>query len=278
MKEGLIKVQAGNWCWYATGSCSAADGGAVIIKPCDQNDDGQQFMFNALTGDVFHKCSKKKVCIIERRVKIVETCSSPWYLTDRVGLSTSNECPAPLGLSLTIDNELALGYSLCLKETGIHKFQKGVDGKIQVKVFLNINSFAELTTDPRFPNNPTWIGWIHQFLLARYEVGAEYFGRQIKTNFVPPKTGSYIFYITIDDEGKLYITHPNSPPKLLISLTFLSSSIKKTAPQELIAFEKYGIEVLMWDRTYNDYITVGVEFPDGKVEHPLTEMHLLAPN
>ncbi|XP_057293260.1 uncharacterized protein LOC130621908 isoform X2 [Hydractinia symbiolongicarpus] len=276
-KEGLIKLDAGDWCWYANGSCSARNGDPIVIKPCDQNDDGQQFVYDGQSGNIFHKCSQKKVCIFDNIVLVIETCSSPWYITDPYGLSSPYRCPFPNGGLLKSDNGLSLVEHVCLNPKGIHRFQNGIDGRIQVKMFRGIRDLTALTSGI-FPENPFYgIAWFNQFHAPSYFSEADMFGRQLKTVFIPPVTGSYIFYMEVNERGTLYITHPKSPQKLIMTIARYTTSIKKSAPEYLIAFKKYGIEVLMFEWSHTDRVTVGVEFPNGQVDYPLTEKYLLPP-
>ncbi|XP_057298356.1 uncharacterized protein LOC130629234 [Hydractinia symbiolongicarpus] len=277
-KEGLIKLAAGNWCWYVNGECSVSDGEKVLIRPCDKNDVGQQFMYDG-QRHVFHKCSQKSVCFNNNSLVVNETCSHPWYMTDYSGLSLPLDiCPYPLNGLVESYNELVQSINKCNNETGIQRFQNGVDGRIQVKLFKDMSSIYGLTHIPKYTNTPDAVAWFHQFYRKSYGVGMEFFGRQFKTVFLPPETGSYIFYMEVDDQGKLYITHPNSTPNLLISRSSYTTSILKSATQSLLAFEKYSIEALMFDYGSIGYLAVGVEFPDGRVEYPLTEKYLLPPN
>lgn len=277
-KEGLIKLAVGNWCWYASSSCSASNGDKIVIKPCDKNDAGQQFMYDG-QRDVFHKCSQKRVCFVDGIVVLTETCSQPWYMTEQYGLKPINDfCPYPIGGLLESNVGLELGTDNCGHGKGIHRFLNGVDGKIQVKLFRNIYSLDGLSSSPNFPNNPDIMAWFHHFFTPTLPYAEDFFGRQLKTIFVPPQTGSYIFYIQVDDLARLYITYPDTKRKLLITITSHITTTQKMASQALIAFEKYSIEALMWEKKERDFIKVGVEFPDGKVDYPLTETYLLPPN
>ncbi|XP_057297030.1 uncharacterized protein LOC130625922 [Hydractinia symbiolongicarpus] len=278
-KEGVIKLAAGNWCWYAPGSCSVDDGEKIVIKQCDQKDVGQQFVYDGQSGNIFHKCSQKRVCPINNIVVLKESCSKSWYITDKYALSSPYRCPYPVGGLLETDNGLDLVVDICLAEKGIHRFQTGIDGRIQVKMFTGVSSLDSLTSNYNFPNNPSYgIAWFNQFRAVSYYHEANYFGRQFQTIFVPPTTGTYIFYMEVNDQGKLYITHPNSSPELLITITGYTTSVRKTSPQFLNAFERYDIEVLFYDEISTDKLIVGVEFPNGDVEYPLTEKYLLPPN
>ncbi|XP_057302271.1 uncharacterized protein LOC130636539 [Hydractinia symbiolongicarpus] len=208
-----------------------------------------------------------------------DSCSTSWYITDKYALSSPYRCPYPVSGLLEADNGLDLVVGVCFAEKGIHRFPTGIDGRIQVKMFTGVSSVNALTSSSNFPDNPLYgIAWFNQFRAVSYFDEAEYFGRQFQTIFVPPITGSYIFYIEVNKQAKLYITHPNSSPELLITITVYTTSVRKTSPQFLNAFERYDIEVLYYDKLWTDSLKVGVEFPNGDVEYPLTEKYLLPPN
>lgn len=156
-------------------------------------------------------------------------------------------------------------------------------GRVEARIFHSIHSLNGLTHSSNFPDNPTHLpAWLNSFMVRNYNSGSNYFGRQLKTIFVPPESGAHIFYFHVNKEGKLYLTHPNSNEKLIVTvnastLNNLAGAVQ-SSPQILIAYEKYPMKVLIWEKLYSDHTGVGVKFPSGTIVYPITDEYLLPPN
>ena len=85
-------------------------------------------------------------------------------------------------------------------------------GTIDYDYWLNIGggtAVSDLTSNPNYPNNPTG----HQSLTsfdAPYDWADNYGGR-IRGYVLPPTTGYYIFWISSDDNGELWLSTNSNP-------------------------------------------------------------------
>ena len=82
---------------------------------------------------------------------------------------------------------------------------------IVMKRFMGINGtlVSDLTSSPNFPNNPS-----DQSFRTLFEIpvdNADNYGAQVYGVFVAPVTGNYNFYISSDDEGKVYLSSDANP-------------------------------------------------------------------
>jgi hypothetical protein len=77
-----------------------------------------------------------------------------------------------------------------------------VDGIVQqIWTGISGNALSALTSDPRFPNNPTSSRMIEDF-----DTGwdtAENYGSRIRAMVTPPVSGNYNFYLASDNDGQL---------------------------------------------------------------------------
>ena len=62
---------------------------------------------------------------------------------------------------------------------------------------LQTKTIADLLNDTRFPNNPTYSGFLDNFD-SPYSIGYNY-GVQLWTYFMAPESGLYTFYSACDD-------------------------------------------------------------------------------
>src|SRR5947208_3785446 len=74
------------------------------------------------------------------------------------------------------------------------------------EVYLNIggNAISDLTSSPNFPNNPSY-ETIEPIFEAPQNV-AESYGQRMRALITAPTTGNYIFWISSDDNGALYLS------------------------------------------------------------------------
>ena len=82
-------------------------------------------------------------------------------------------------------------------------------GPVHEKFFNSLNvstkSLAALTTDVRFPNNPTSSGFLDNFD-SPYEMGDNY-GVQLYSYFNAPETGLYTFFAACDDFCQIFLSN-----------------------------------------------------------------------
>ncbi|MGE4182595.1 MAG: Ig-like domain-containing protein, partial [Limisphaerales bacterium] len=93
-------------------------------------------------------------------------------------------------------------------------------GLISAKAFLNIQgtTVATLTGNAKFPDSPDVIQYPEYFEWnATGDIGtpaanwADNYGTQIIGYFYPPATGTYIFYLSADDNASLYLSTDATP-------------------------------------------------------------------
>jgi hypothetical protein len=141
------------------------------------------------------------------------------------------------------------------------------------------NAVSILTSDPSFPNNPRETFYIRSFdsREAYPDSSHESFGGRFTGVFIPPTSGNWLFYISVDDDGELWF-NPNGPSES--GKTMITSapsccqgfSAHVSAPQALIAGEKYYIESLYKEGAGGDYLRVA-----AKLDTDPTNPDTLAP-
>jgi len=138
-------------------------------------------------------------------------------------------------------------------------------GVITRRVFNGIgaNWLESLTNNAKFPNNPDLVSWP-----ASFEVPAnqgDYYGTQLIGYLHPPVTGDYMFYLSSDNQGILYLCQTRDPAsKVAIATVPDSSSYRqwnkypsqRSGYVRLIAGESYYIEALMAESSGEDHLSV----------------------
>src|SRR6266540_4262246 len=82
---------------------------------------------------------------------------------------------------------------------------------------INGTAVSDLTNNPAFPNNPTTVTVITNFFEAPINV-ADNYGQRMSGYLVPPTTGSYLFWVSSDDNSILALsTDDNSANKRVIA-------------------------------------------------------------
>jgi uncharacterized protein YjdB len=129
--------------------------------------------------------------------------------------------------------------------------------------FLNV-----LQSDPDFPNNPDQTGEISVFDGPK-DIGSN-FGTRILGYVIPKASGSYVFWISGDDESELYLSTDDSPanktsiahiPLWTNYLTWDKYPTQKSATIELVAGKHYYIEALHKEHGGGDHVSVAWEQP-----------------
>src|SRR4051794_6065227 len=74
------------------------------------------------------------------------------------------------------------------------------------EVYLGIggNAISDLTSSPNFPNNPSFES-VEPIFEAPQNV-AEAYGQRMRALVLPPVDGSYVFWISSDDNGALFLS------------------------------------------------------------------------
>ncbi|MFO1458442.1 MAG: lamin tail domain-containing protein [Verrucomicrobiota bacterium] len=158
-------------------------------------------------------------------------------------------------------------------------------GSLLREVWENIpgNSINDLTSDPRFPNLPSFSEQLTGFFETPTDF-AEQYGQRVHGYIVPPVTGNYTFWIASDDNGALYLSTDNTPAKqqLICSVPDWTASRQwdkfpdqQSAPIRLVAGQAYYIRALHKEGNGGDNLAVRWLRPDGLDEAPIPATYLL---
>jgi hypothetical protein len=141
----------------------------------------------------------------------------------------------------------------------------------------------DLKKIPGFPERPAARRPLRDFESAR-NVGEDY-GSRVRGFVHPPLTGDYVFWITSDDQGELWLAADDDPKtKALIAGVpewaawgvwdkFPSQGSK---PVRLEAGRRYYVELLQKEGWGEDHFRVRWRLPDGRVEEPIPGPRLSA--
>ena len=108
--------------------------------------------------------------------------------------------------------------------------------------------------------------------------GKDYFGERWRAFFIAPVTGNYVFSVAGDNSSELWLStdatperksricYANSPTGFR---NWTAQSSQTSAAIALTAGQRYYIEALFKDYTGSDYMSVGVQYPNGALERPI---------
>jgi glucose/arabinose dehydrogenase len=106
----------------------------------------------------------------------------------------------------------------------------------------------------------------------------DYYGERIRGYICPPTTGSYVFWISSDDNSELYLGSNESPSTrqriafvkgYTASQEYTKYPSQQSSPVTLQANKKYYIEALHKEGTQGDNLSVGWQLPGGALERPI---------
>ncbi|MES2284146.1 MAG: Ig-like domain-containing protein [Bacteroidota bacterium] len=110
------------------------------------------------------------------------------------------------------------------------------------------------------------------------ENAGDNYGQRIRGYVCPPVTGNYIFWIASDDNSELWLSTDDNPTnkQKIASVTGYTAplqwtkySTQQSVSKNLIAGQKYYIEVLHKEATQGDNCAVGWQLPNGTLERPI---------
>jgi hypothetical protein len=109
------------------------------------------------------------------------------------------------------------------------------------------------------------------------DLGTNY-GCRIRGFLHPPATGNYVFWISSDDEGELWLSADDHPVKKQ-KICGLSHAVglrewdgdpsQKSQPVKLSAGQRYYIEVIQKQGDGPEHVAVGWQLPSGALERPI---------
>jgi aryl-phospho-beta-D-glucosidase BglC (GH1 family) len=146
----------------------------------------------------------------------------------------------------------------------------GGSGTILREFWLNVTggTISSLTSSPGYPNSPTGSGQLTS--LEGPVNAADNFGSRIRGYIHPPISGAYTFWLASDDNGDLLLSTSDNPAGAT-RIAFVSdwtnphewtkSATQQSAPINLIAGQKYYIEVLQKDANGGDNVAVAWQGP-----------------
>jgi Bacterial Ig-like domain len=125
------------------------------------------------------------------------------------------------------------------------------------------NIVANLLAHPNYPNNPRDVFRLNSFSSkgAYPDDSHEQFGGRMRSLFIPPTSGNWVFYISSDDGSQLFFNPngPNASGKILIQeepSCCNTYSVHASAPQALVAGNAYYLEALYKEGTGGDNMHV----------------------
>ena len=151
------------------------------------------------------------------------------------------------------------------------------------------NNVSALTSDPRYPSSPSGTR-----PLPSFDTGSDYadnYGSRIRGYVVPPTSGSYVFYVTGDDETQLRLSTDANPANAAQIANVGSATPRNnwtTFPSQsspartLVAGQRYFIETLHKEGVGGDYVQVawtgpGISTPTILTENVLDAFHANLP-
>jgi len=131
------------------------------------------------------------------------------------------------------------------------------------------SAVSDLTGAANFPNSPTLKYYTNSPFELRSNSGDNY-GTRVRTQFVPPATGSYTFWIASDDGGELWFS-PNTDSTDATLIAFETSwaaprewtkfPSQQSAPQSLVAGQACYLESLQKEGNGGDNLAVAWSGP-----------------
>jgi hypothetical protein len=139
-----------------------------------------------------------------------------------------------------------------------------------------------LTGNAAYPDSPSGTQVVTNLFEAPTN-WADNYGTRMHGYFIAPVTGAYTFYIASDDASELWLstdTNPANAAKIAhvsgwtASRQWTKEANQKSAPVNLAAGGRYYIRALQKEGTGGDNLAVGVDYPGGSSEKPVSGSRL----
>ena len=158
--------------------------------------------------------------------------------------------------------------------------QPGTGGGILREWWDGIGSgtnVADLMANANFPETPTGRAIVTTAFESQQN-RADSFGERWRAIFTAPVTGNYVFYIASDDSSELWLSTDATPDRkskiayvngytgFEVWTTYASQT---SAAIPLVAGQRYYIEALYKEGGGGDFMSVGVQYPNGALERPI---------
>jgi len=248
---------------------------------CDQPE--AKFIYNPSNGELRHQCSQQLVCEIDWTVGIDVNCqhgsSGAQFSRMFDFLRASNKRCIGLSNGETEDSKIKV-HSSC---KDILRFPEIANGPVNSDFFLNmptnVKNIAQIKALPKYPAFPSFSTHLDNFD-APHDIGS-YYALKTWTYFKAPETGEYRFSVSCDDFCSLFLGENQESTEEIVTFTswvplyvWNRHPSQTSHPINLIAGQKYYMEMIAGEIKGADHFTVAVKFPDGKFVGPITTNYL----
>jgi hypothetical protein len=143
-----------------------------------------------------------------------------------------------------------------------------------------------LTNDPHYPDLPSHVRFVTDWLEAPLRPGATY-GQRLRAFVLPPATGEYVLWVASMQDSVLFLSTDAEPAHRLpvasvtgwvLPRTWDGQTNQQSAPIWLEANQVYYLEALMGEVT-GDWASLAIRWrlPDGTIEEPIPAHRLWIP-
>lgn len=191
------------------------------------------------------------------------------------------EPPSTVVLALASGPGYAIGTSASATVTLI---QPGPGLGIQRDWWTGIggSALSDLTNNPAFPGSPSGTEVLTGFFETPRDFADDY-GSRVRGWFVAPMTGAFYFFIASDDASRLFLsTDDTEARKRSIAYVtgytdfrnWTANSSQRSGPVSLAAGRRYYIEAIHKEGGGGDHLSVGVQWPNGMLDRPISAQWL----
>ena len=143
------------------------------------------------------------------------------------------------------------------------------------------SSLQAFTNNSNFPNFPAATEIVTNSFETPKNSG-DYYGERLRALLVPPVSGTYVFWISADDTGALFVSSDESAlNKSQIGFVtnalyraWYSQPTQQSTNVFLEADRRYYVEALHSAGTGDDSLSVGWKLPGGALEQPIPDFRL----
>ena len=143
-------------------------------------------------------------------------------------------------------------------------------------------SVDDLINHPSYPDHPCSRNIVSNYFEAPINIG-DHYGQRIMGWIKAPVSGHYIFWISSDDNSRLYLSSTENPEDLEMIAhvpgwthprEWDKYSQQQSDPVFLHAGDYYFIKALMKEHEGGDNLAVGWQMPGGNLQKPITGTYL----
>ncbi len=151
-------------------------------------------------------------------------------------------------------------------------------GAVRCEIWKNVpgTTVESLTRHASYAGPPAETVLLSSF--ASIGRNDENVGMRVRGFVAPPQSGDYTFWIASDDESELWLSRGETAAERR-KIASVSNYVppnqweaqpnQKSAPVRLEAGRRYFVEVFFKEGNGDDYLSVGWQRPDGKIERPI---------